>query len=223
MSSDGRFALSGDETGSVRTWMLDWELEEREPTDWDEGARPYLEIFLTQHMPYAGTLPNDRRPTDEEVTLAHTKRGKPAWTDADFQSFLYTLGCAGYGWLRPEGVRKQLEAMAREMPEEGFPLPFKAEARSATGGPDRLTPVNIPTRPPRDAKGDTADREGSLSKLAGAVVRGVLWVVAVSLIAVGFGLGCYGGMLIKSGHTIGLPYGLGGVVILLLGYAMKPR
>ena len=25
---------------------------------------------------------------------------------------LFTLGCAGYGWLRPEGVRRELDKMA---------------------------------------------------------------------------------------------------------------
>ena len=37
-----------------------------------------------------------------------------AWTEDDFQRLLYTLGCAGYGWLRPEGVRRELERMAAE-------------------------------------------------------------------------------------------------------------
>lgn len=51
------------------------------------------------------------KPTEKEITLALTHRGTPTWTEEDFQKLLYTLGCAGYGWLQPEGVRKQLEAM----------------------------------------------------------------------------------------------------------------
>ena len=32
------------------------------------------------------------------------------------------LGCAGYGWLRPEGVRRKLEEMAAEWTG---PLPWR--------------------------------------------------------------------------------------------------
>jgi serine/threonine protein kinase/WD40 repeat protein len=53
--------------------------------DWDEGARPYLEIFKTLH---------------------------PQWTEDDFNSILIPdLQNRGYGWLRPEGLRKKLEEM----------------------------------------------------------------------------------------------------------------
>ena len=54
--------------------------------DWDEGARPYLATFLSLH---------------------------PSWTDADFESLMLDLQNRGYGWLRPEGVRKALEEMTR--------------------------------------------------------------------------------------------------------------
>jgi WD40 repeat protein len=109
---DGRFALSGSDDKTIKLWALDWELEDKEPADWDEGARPYLETFLTLHTPYAGTLPHNREPSEDEITLALTRRGKPVWAEEDFQGLLYTLGCAGYGWLRPEGVRRKLEEMA---------------------------------------------------------------------------------------------------------------
>jgi WD40 repeat protein len=107
LSADGRFALSRG--NGLILWNLDWELEDRLPADWDEGARPYLENFLVLHTPYAATLPTDREPTEAEITLALTRRGTPTWTEEDFQKLLYTLGCAGYGWLRPEGVRQQME------------------------------------------------------------------------------------------------------------------
>jgi WD40 repeat protein len=111
LSADGQFALSGCNDDTLRLWTLDWELEDRLPADWDEGARPHLENFLVLHTPYAATLPTDHVPTHEEVTLALTRQGTPIWTEEDFQNLLYTLGCAGYGWLRPEGVRHQLEIM----------------------------------------------------------------------------------------------------------------
>ncbi len=109
MSQDGRHILSAGGEQVIRLWMLDWELEEQEPADWDEGVRPYLEIFLTQQTLYAAALPRDREPTEEEITLALTRQGQPTWSEEDFHILLYTLGCAGYGWIRPDSVRKKLE------------------------------------------------------------------------------------------------------------------
>ncbi len=114
LSADGRYALSGSMDRTIKLWALDWELEDKEPADWDKGAQPHLENFLTLHTPYAGKLPQDRQPTEEEITLALTRRGVPTWTEEDFKGLLYTLGCAGYGWLRPEGIRSKLEQMREE-------------------------------------------------------------------------------------------------------------
>jgi WD40 repeat protein len=115
LSADGRYTLSaGTEGHTLEVWFLDWDLEDNQPADWDEGARPYLEVFLAAHQPYAGELPADRTPTDEDVTCALTRKGRPVWTEDDFSQFLYTLGCAGYGWLRPEGVRRELEKMTAD-------------------------------------------------------------------------------------------------------------
>jgi WD40 repeat protein len=112
LSDDGRWALSASEDNTLRRWFLDWELEDRQPADWDNGARPYLESFLCMHTPYAAELPPDGNPTEEQIQRALTRCGKPTWNDTDFHALLYTLGCAGYGWLRPEGVRRELEKMA---------------------------------------------------------------------------------------------------------------
>jgi WD40 repeat protein/serine/threonine protein kinase len=113
LSADGRWALSGSNDKMVRLWELGWELKSREPADWDEGACPYLENFLTCHTPYAGSLQQDREPTEEELRVVLTRRGRPTWTEKEFEGLLYTLGCAGYGWLRPKRVRNKLEKMAR--------------------------------------------------------------------------------------------------------------
>jgi serine/threonine protein kinase len=99
-SPDGRYALSGSGDKTLRLWALEWELEEKEPADWDEGARPYLDIFLTLHTPYGPD--------------GFTRVGTPQWTEEDFQKLLTELGYRGYGWLKPEGVRRELERMARE-------------------------------------------------------------------------------------------------------------
>jgi WD40 repeat protein len=111
LSGDCRFVLSSSKNRTPKLWLLDWELEDRQPANWDEGAQPYLETFLEQHIPYAAPLPEDHEPTEKEITLALTRRGTPTWTEENFQNLLYTLSCVGYGWLRSEGVRQQLEAM----------------------------------------------------------------------------------------------------------------
>jgi len=131
MSADGRYALSGSADRTLKLWVLDWELEDRQPADWDERARPYLETFLAVHTPYAAEGPPDRRRTvkeimhgalarlfnptpTEEIAEALTRRGPPRCTEKDFQELLHLLGCAGYGWLRPEGVRSKLKQMIRQ-------------------------------------------------------------------------------------------------------------
>jgi serine/threonine protein kinase len=96
-SPDGRFALSGGDDNTPWLWELDWEFEPNQPADWDEGARPFLDTFLTLQTPYDDGL---------------VRRGKPLWAEDDFRRLLDRLGCAGYGWLRPEGVRRQLDKMA---------------------------------------------------------------------------------------------------------------
>ncbi len=100
ISADGRYVVSGSWDNTIRIWALDWDLDFPDPADWDEGARPYLEIFLTLHTPYGPD--------------GLSRQGKPQWTQEDFQKLLTELGYRGYGWLRPEGVRRKLEEMAKE-------------------------------------------------------------------------------------------------------------
>jgi WD40 repeat protein/serine/threonine protein kinase len=113
LSADGRYALSAGDDATVRLWMLDWELEDRSLTDWDEGARSFLEVFRTLHTPYARPVPR-WWVTERELTRACTRTGTAAWDDDDVQTLLYLLGCAGYGWLRPEGVRRRLATLQGE-------------------------------------------------------------------------------------------------------------
>jgi len=100
ISIDGQYALSGSKDQTIRVWALDWDYDFPDPADWDEGARPYLDIFLTLHTPYGRD--------------GLSRVGKPQWTEKDFQKLLQELGYRGYGWLRPEGVRRELEKMAKE-------------------------------------------------------------------------------------------------------------
>ncbi len=98
---DGRFAASGGFDNQIRIWEFDWEVNFPRPADWDDGALPYLKIFLTRHTPLD---PVERIP-----------RGKPVWTPDDFNQLLDTLSRAGFGWLRKEGVYRKLEEMAKQM------------------------------------------------------------------------------------------------------------
>ncbi len=113
-SPDGSFALSGSADGTARLWELDWQLHARQAADWDPGAAPYLQTFLAQHVPN-GAKPRRYGPfAGRNIRRALSCRGVPSWTEADFTELLQQLQHAGYGWLRPDGVRTQLESMARD-------------------------------------------------------------------------------------------------------------
>ena len=100
MAPDGQCAVSGSRDRTLRLWQLDWDLEFPGWSNWDEGARPHLETFLTLQCPYG----------DDGIS----RSGAPKWDDESLKKLLKQLQYAGYGWLRPEGVRKELEKMTRE-------------------------------------------------------------------------------------------------------------
>ena len=84
--TSGNYLISSSGDNTVRIWRLIWDLEFPDPVDWDEAVRPYLNIFLT------------------------LRNGQ--WTDDDFQALTKELAeKRGLGWVRPEGVRKELEKM----------------------------------------------------------------------------------------------------------------
>ncbi|HEY7420121.1 MAG TPA: serine/threonine protein kinase, partial [Ktedonobacteraceae bacterium] len=95
LSKDTWFARSGGSDGTLRVWYFDWKLAAHPPADWDERARPYLKAFLAQHA--QGWMSRWRG---------------PRWQESDFDQLLAKLRDAGYAWLRPAGVRAQLESMA---------------------------------------------------------------------------------------------------------------
>ena len=97
-STDGTLLLSGGRDRRLILWTIDCEIEFPAPAEWHEGARPHLETFLTLCCP----------PSPHSVG----RIGKPKWNDEDLEYLVADLGRRGYGWLRPEGVRKELEKMA---------------------------------------------------------------------------------------------------------------
>jgi WD40 repeat protein len=117
MSWDGRHVLSASTDGLFKFWVLDWYQECADPTDWDEGARPYLRVFLALRTPYAGELPDHVEPTSEQITGFLTRTGEPKWSEEEFRELLQTLRNAGYGHIRPGGVRRELETMAADWRE----------------------------------------------------------------------------------------------------------
>jgi WD40 repeat protein len=85
-SPDGtKIATCGDE---IVVYKLDYDLTFPGWADWDDGALPYVETFLTLH---------------------------PDYTDSDFENLIIELQNRGYGWLRPEGVRAKLAALRKTL------------------------------------------------------------------------------------------------------------
>ncbi|MCC6487688.1 MAG: protein kinase [Candidatus Hydrogenedentes bacterium] len=124
LSPDGYTAISASKDGKIVLWALDWELEGRPATSWDPGATPYLVNFLTQHTPYAGTIPAQGAASQKQVRRALTRRGSPEWNEQDVKRLRYMLGCGGYGWLTGAGVLDELQrATAAWRVPQGLPVP----------------------------------------------------------------------------------------------------
>jgi WD40 repeat protein len=84
-SPDGLQILAGGKAGiSVRDIEYDFTFPGWR--DWDDGALPFLQTFLTL---------------------------RPAYTEADFSGLITELQNRGYGWLRPDGIRAKLNEMQR--------------------------------------------------------------------------------------------------------------
>ncbi|MBN2559617.1 MAG: protein kinase [Phycisphaerae bacterium] len=103
------FSMSGHDHCEMHSWELDRDHNFPGWSDWDAGASPHLESFVTLHCPYGED--------------GFTRVGKPQWTDGDFEQLIRQLQQAGYGWLGPEGVKKKLEEMAASWQEARPDIP----------------------------------------------------------------------------------------------------
>ncbi|WP_416668422.1 protein kinase domain-containing protein [Egbenema bharatensis] len=166
-SADSSYAISAGDDRTLKLWSLDWDLVDKFPALWDEGARVYLETFLRQHTPKVGLLPKNRDPNEQEVTLALTAQGVPTWTEADFVGLMQTLGTVGYGWLRPEGVRQELQTLASTIAQASSPpsresAPSTAFATAFGSTFETAFPTGIFEPEPPTAKVILSVTEGSL-------------------------------------------------------------
>jgi WD40 repeat protein len=94
LSPDCRWMLSGSEDWGLRLWELDWEYDFPGWKDWDEAARPYLEVFLAQNRP-----------------LSENGGDPPEWDSVEFHGLMRELQDHGLGFLRAQGVRDELAKM----------------------------------------------------------------------------------------------------------------
>lgn len=115
MSPDGRYLVSSSYEGT-KVWELLWRLEPRDVVEWDEGARPYLEILLNANAAWDGKLSTPVDMSEEEKRNTLRRQG-PSWTawhapskKEDWYRVWHlnwdineALAHAGYGWLSEAG------------------------------------------------------------------------------------------------------------------------
>jgi WD40 repeat protein/serine/threonine protein kinase len=130
-SRDNRWLVSAGGDCTVRLWELLSDFDFPETADWDDGARELLGIFLACYS------------RDRKGVLAPF--GKPAWSPRHFEALILELQYRGYGWLRPEGVRKKLQEMAANW--QGPP--------PAPGKPASPQECVVPAESPSSQAGET--------------------------------------------------------------------
>ncbi len=126
-SPDARFVVSGGEDTLVHVSELEWDHEFPARSDWHEGARPYLEIFLELHQ------------------------GR--WDKDAFKNLIRALGLRGYAWLDSDKVRKRLEQMTKRFAtdrEEWLRTRYGLAARYRNG----RWPADSPRDPPGKGQAD---------------------------------------------------------------------
>jgi hypothetical protein len=102
LSTDNRWLVSGSDDKTLRIWELEWDYEFPGWADWDDGAMLFLHEFLLLHRPICPD--------------GLTRYGQPVWAEEDLNQLLLKLQYCGYGWLRSDGVKSRLGAMAKVWP-----------------------------------------------------------------------------------------------------------
>lgn len=125
-SPDGRYAFSGAEDKTIKVWILDWELIERSEARWDERVKPWLEAFLRAHFQSTG-ISSGIEYSDRAKNL-RIKR-------SELKELLYSLGCAGFGWLPPKRIVRELKAMVSSGPGSATPFDHTTEPVHVVSGP----------------------------------------------------------------------------------------
>ena len=85
LSPDGDTMLRSIVNGNTKWYAVSWHYEFPGFTDWNEGARQYLNTFLTLY---------------------------PHWGQKEFKTLIEELQNHGYGFIRPEGIKKKLIELA---------------------------------------------------------------------------------------------------------------
>jgi predicted Zn finger-like uncharacterized protein len=98
LSPTGNVLLSGGGDRIIRAWHLDWDPAAVKGAAWDEGARPFLEAFVSVRL-------------KPEATRAAT-----TVTDVEVDALVADLRHRGFGGLRRETVAGKLQTMAAEGP-----------------------------------------------------------------------------------------------------------
>ncbi|MCP4042701.1 MAG: protein kinase, partial [Gammaproteobacteria bacterium] len=174
---DRGLGVAGCEDGNIIFWILDWGLEEAvRNQEWYEEARPYLEVFLRQHMSPHGNLPIGVEVTEQEITNTLRRQGAPRWTKKDLEELRQRLNYAGYVGIGPTRLRAEIgKTMGRikngSYLQEGEPLePMEDSSTPPTGSADNIVYTAVDT---------LADKARHLSikvALAAGVVIGAILI-----------------------------------------------
>ena len=141
LSGDGRWLLSGSNDKSVRLWVPPSSAHDEVGTLGGATCR-----HPQGRPPQAFGLEGGTSQFRSNAALAFTHTGKPVWTEAQFQDLLRGLAEAGFGWLRPPGVRAELERMAARRPKTPpAERPAAATPRPDVRGPRPVTRARAPT------------------------------------------------------------------------------
>jgi WD40 repeat protein/serine/threonine protein kinase len=100
LGPSGNVMVSGGADRVLRAWHLDWEPGGVKAGAWDDGARPFLETFVSVRL-------------KPETVRAATRA---AVTDAEVDAVIADLKHRGFGSLRRETVAGKLQALATESP-----------------------------------------------------------------------------------------------------------